>query len=241
MGAINDKERHPSLVASSVGTRRAVVIDNVLEFQKAQAGAPDTAALLAGGGTTTTRLKTDEANKNFLGFFLESEATSGDARGAYIRLYFSGAGGSGEALRAYGTVNNVTAATGGTVNGAHISLSVTGSSGKISGAGNALRATLELGANVDPGGTLAVIRADSNLDNAATVPATLAYIALGNVGTKKVPLFLNIDSPDTTDFFVNAGTGASSAGNTGGGVAAKVLKCKVGGTDYWIPLFSSNS
>lgn len=241
MGAINDKERHPSLVASSIGTRRAVVIDNVLEFTKAQAGAPDTAALLAGGGTTTTRLKTTDANKNFLGFFLESEATTGDARGAYIRLYFSGAGGSGEALRAYGTVNNVTAATGGTVNGAHISLSVTGSSGKISGAGNALRATLELGASVNPGGTISVIQADSNLDNASTVPATAAYFHLDNVGSKKLPLLFNILNPDTTDFYVDAGTSAGSAGKSDGCAAQKVLKISVAGSAAYIPVFTQNS
>ena len=49
--------------------------------------------------------------------------------------------GSGETLRAFTRVTAANAATGGTVNGAHISLSINGS-GTISGAGNALRVTL---------------------------------------------------------------------------------------------------
>lgn len=227
-----------------VGTTRAVThISNVLEFAN-DASDPSTAALLLGAGTSTSGERIQDggtANKNFLGFWTETTATSGDTRGMYLRLYFSGAGVSGEALRAYGTVNNVTAATGGTVNGAHISLSVTGASGKISGAGNALRATLELGASVDVGGTISVIQADSNLDNASTVPATAAYFHLDNVGSKKLPLLFNILNPDTTDFYVNAGSGAGSAGKSDGCAAQKVLKISVAGSAAYIPVFTQNS
>jgi hypothetical protein len=55
------------------------------------------------------------------------------------RLAFTSTG-SGETYRALTQVTGAGAATGGTVNGAHISLSINGS-GTISGAGNALRAT----------------------------------------------------------------------------------------------------
>lgn len=242
-----DGKVHPQeWSAPPLGTAPTVVIDSPLEFTNSgQTTAPSTAALMMGGGTATTPLTTATANKNFLGYWFDSTATSGDSRGMYLRLYFSGAGVSGEAARIYGTVNNVTAATGGTVNGAHISLSVTGASGAVSGAGNALRATLDLGASTTVGGTVAVIQADSNFGASATVPATAAFFHLDNVGaaptTNGIPLLFNILNPDTTTFFTAAGTGANSPALAGGGVAAKAIKVSVAGTPYWIGLFSSNS
>jgi len=153
------------------------VVNNI-EF-----GSTTTAAIRAGAGTSASPDTTSTADKNFLGFWFESTATSGDSRGLYLRLYFAGAGVSGEAARIFGTVNNVTAASGGTVNGAHISLSVSGASGAVSGAGNALRATLGLGAATNAGGTLAAIQADSDFAADATIPATAAAIAITNSNT----------------------------------------------------------
>lgn len=152
-----------------------------------------TAALMFGTGTSTTPYAMGTtANQNAIGVWAETTATSGDTRLMYIRLYFEGTGGSGEAARIFGTVNNVTAATGGTVNGAHISLSVSGASGAVSGAGNALRATLGLGAATNAGGTLAAIQADSDFAADATVPATAAAIRVTNSGATNWSKFLNM-------------------------------------------------
>ena len=200
-----------------------------------------TAALLLGGGTSTTREQSSVANKNFIGYWVETTATSGDTRGIYTRLYFSGVGVSGEAARLYGTVNNVTAATGGTVNGAHISLSVTGASGKISGSGNALRATLDFASSPTTiGGTVAVARFDTNISAGPTIPTGTAFIAINDLGAQNLSYFVSAETVGST-LFATAGTGANSAGVATGGVAAKVLKCRVGGVDYWLPLFSSNA
>ena len=59
-------------------------------------------ALLHGAGTSSAPATTSSANKNFMGYWVKSTATSGDARALYVRLYFGGAG-SGEAVRAYAT------------------------------------------------------------------------------------------------------------------------------------------
>lgn len=144
----------------------------------------DASALAFGFGTSAARYQMGEtANQNALGLFFESTATSGDARGINLRLYFTGAGGSGEALRAYGIVNGVTAATGGTVNGAHISLSLSGASAAISGAGNALRATLGIGSGVtSPGGTQSVIQVDSDIASGVTPAAGTAFLRFTNTG-----------------------------------------------------------
>lgn len=152
----------------------------------------DSAALYLGRGTSSAPATNADANKNWIGFWFDTTATSGDTRGLYLRQYFSGAGVSGEAARIFGTVNNVTAATGGTVNGAHITLSVTGASGAVSGAGNALRATLGLGASTNAGGTLAGIQIDSDFDNGATVPSNAACIRVTDSNTKKWAKFLRL-------------------------------------------------
>jgi hypothetical protein len=85
-----------------------------------------------------------------------TSATTGDTRLSYQRLAFTSTG-SGETLRAFSVVTGTGAATAGTINGAHISLEVNGSSASISGAANALRATLG-GTDATPGGTLAAIQ-----------------------------------------------------------------------------------
>lgn len=171
--------------------------NNVIQF-----GTTATAALAMGGGTSTTPMAMGTtAGKNLIGFWADTTATSGDTRLAYLRLYFSGAGVSGEVARIFGTVNNVTAATGGTVNGAHVSLSVTGASGAVSGAGNAARFTLGLGASTNAGGTLSAIQLDSDFDNAATVPSTASCIRVTNSNTKLWANLMTIPAPVNGSIF----------------------------------------
>ena len=193
-------------------------------------------------GTSSARFQMGgAAGQSLYQTFAETSATSGDTRVTNQRLYFSGAGSSGEVIRALGIVNGVSVATGGTVNGAHLSLNVQGAAGAISGAGNALRATLGLGASTNAGGTLAVIQADSDLDTAATVPDTLSYIRFTNSNTKKVPIFMNLDGVDTSTLYITAGTGSGSAGNSTQCAAQQVLHIKVNGADCYIPVFTQNS
>ena len=108
-----------------------------------------------------------------------TSAASGDTRLVYEKLTFTGAG-AGETLRAFSVVSAAQGA-GQTTNGAHISMSVN-AGGSISGAGNALRATLGLAASVAPGGTIAAIQADSDVGTAATLPATASWIRFTNSG-----------------------------------------------------------
>lgn len=167
-----------------------------------QNGLEAATALFEGWGTTSARKQMGtSANKNAIGLFFETTATSGDSRGINMRLYFSGAGVSGEALRAYGIVNGVTAATGGTVNGAHVTLGVTGAAGAISGAGNALRATLSFGASVNAGGTCSAIQVDSDFDNGCTLDANICAIRLTNSNTKLWPNLLQIPAASNGTIF----------------------------------------
>ena len=73
------------------------------------------------------------------GSYATTSATSGDTRLDYEKLTFTSTG-SGETLRAFSVVTGTGAAAAGTINGAHISMEVQG--GTISGAANAIRATV---------------------------------------------------------------------------------------------------
>lgn len=199
---------------------------------------PTASSKLFGAGTSSSPYAMGTtAGQNLIGYWATTTATSGDTRLAYFRLYFSGAGVSGEALRAYGTVNEVAAASGGTVNGAHISLSVT-ASGSISGAGHAGRFTMDYAAASTPGGTVDCVQLDTNFGAGATVQSTFAFLRFANLTAVRSPNLLAITSPDTTDMFVDAGTASGSPGYDGG--AAKALKIQIDGTDYWLAAFAAN-
>lgn len=121
------------------------------------------------------------ANKNALGFWVNSDATSGDNRVIYARLYLSGAAG-GEAIRAYATANAANVATGGTINGIHTSLSIAADA-TISGQGFASRHTIDAAADTRTiSGNVAAICAESNFATGNTIPATVALIHLKEIG-----------------------------------------------------------
>jgi hypothetical protein len=122
--------------------------------------------------TVTTAGNIDQA-------YATTTAASGDTRLAYARLTFAGAG-AGETTRVFSVVTAAQGA-GQTTNGSHVSLSVN-TGGSISGAANALRATLGVAAGVTPGGTIAAIQADSDVGAAGVLPASAAWIRFTNSG-----------------------------------------------------------
>lgn len=126
---------------------------------------------------------------NVTSSYASTSATNGDTRLSYQKLVFTAAG-SGETLRAFTSIatGSGAVAPGGTVNGAHISLEIDGTS-TVSGAGNALRATLG-GTSTNPGGTLAAIQADSNFATGGTW-TNASFIRFTNSGTGAVTNLFN--------------------------------------------------
>lgn len=153
----------------------ALSVDNAIEAA--------TNGLISGAGTSSAYHSLGSTAGNGYEYYLDSTHTTGDMRGNYTRLRFSGAGGSGEATRSFATINNVSVATGGTVNGSHISLSATGASAAVSGAANALRATFGAGASTNIGGTCATIQVDTDFDATATIPTNFAFLRFTNSNT----------------------------------------------------------
>lgn len=140
-------------------------------------------------GTPTAPISVTTA-QNINSSYGTTSATTGDTRLSYQRLSFTSTG-SGETLRAFSVVTGAGAATGGTINGAHISMSVS-TGGTISGAANALRATLGVATGVTPGGTLAAIQVDSDIASGVTVPGSAAFIRVTNSGATSLSNLFNL-------------------------------------------------
>jgi hypothetical protein len=141
------------------------------------------------GGTATDPITVTTA-ENISSFYGTASNTTGDTRLSYNRLTFTSTG-SGETIRALTRVTGANAATGGTVNGAHISLSVN-TGGSISGAGNGLRVTLGAAASVTVGGTVAALQVDSDVDTTATLPGNASFIRVTNSGSGTISNLFNL-------------------------------------------------
>jgi hypothetical protein len=136
------------------------------------------------GGTSTDPIAVTTAT-NVSSSYVTASNTTGDVRLNYSRLEFTSTG-SGETARFLTRVTGANGATGGTINGAHISLSINGS-GTISGAGNALRVTLG-GSSTNPGGTIAALQLDSDFATGGTW-TNASYIRCTNSGTGTIDTF----------------------------------------------------
>lgn len=218
------------ITAGTFAASKAMVLDSggdgtmpsggIFTFQTAHSG------LLHGAGASGTEHALGDTADNAMEYYLEGTHTTGDMRGLYLRLYFAGAGGSGEAARIFSTVDGVTAATGGTVNGAHISLSLAGAAAAISGAGNALRCTLGIGTGVTaPGGTQAVIQVDSDIASGVTPPTGIAFLRFTNSGNVAIPNLMRI--PD-------AANGTIFAAHTTQTMTHSIRILNASGTAYYV-------
>jgi hypothetical protein len=181
------------------------------------------------GGTASSPIVETTAG-NVSESYATTSATTGDTRLSYNKLTFTSTG-SGETFRAFSVVTGTGAATGGTINGAHISLSVDGASATVSGAANALRATLG-GSDATPGGTLAVLQLDTAYTVNASLPATASFIRVTDSGTNtgEIPLFANIETGP-------AATCAPTA--TSVTTVGKVIKVMIAGTVYYVPAYTT--
>jgi hypothetical protein len=181
------------------------------------------------GGTASSPITVTSA-QNISSFYGTTSATTGDTRLSYNRLAFTSTG-SGETLRAFSVVTGASAATGGTINGAHISTSIN-TTGTISGAANAIRATLG-GTATTPGGTLAVLQLDTDYSTNVTLGATSSFIRVTDSGsqTGEVQNLINIATgPDATVAPSASAVAASPS---------KVLKVMVAGTPYYVPAYAT--
>ena len=141
------------------------------------------------------------------GAYATTSATSGDTRLNYSKLTFTSTG-SGETSRVFSVVTGAGAAAGGTINGEHVSLSINGS-GTISGAANALRATIG-GTSTNPGGTLAALQLDSDFASGGTW-SNASFIRVTNSGTGTIGTFASFPAAAVDGVFrAKVGTPAAT-------------------------------
>jgi hypothetical protein len=181
------------------------------------------------GGTASSPITVTTA-ENISSFYGSTSATTGDTRLSYNRLAFTSTG-SGETLRAFSVVTGAGAAAAGTINGAHISTSIN-TTGTISGAANALRATLG-GSATTPGGTLAVLQLDTDYGVNVTLGSTSSFIRVSDSGsqTGEVQNLMNIETGPAATVAPSASAVAASP--------SKVLKVMVAGTAYYVPAYAT--
>ena len=173
-----------------------------------QVGTVATAALALGLGVSATPLTTATADKNFLGSYTQSTATSGDSRGAYIKHILGGtiaATGFGDAVRA---LCSVTGTGYSYASGLHATMSLAASA-TITGSGAGLRCTLEAAADTRTlPGNIAALQIDSNIATGNTVPSNAALIRVCKAGAVDVATFLHVE--DDQCLKGSAATGAAT-------------------------------
>ena len=201
-----------------------------------------TSAVLAGKGTSTTPVSIGSTgDKNFLGFWVEADHTSGDVRGLYMRLYMGGASGaSGEAVRSFTTVQ-----TGGVASAAHgIHASVSfATTGYASGLAAAARCTLHIPdqATWGSGGTYAAVQSEIYSDGAASDAALateLSFLRCVNDGHAS-----GIADVDDDAFLLVYTGGTTGSGNVVESSATEAnyaysARCKLNGTAAYM-MFAS--
>lgn len=181
-------------------------------------------------GTSSAPVSVTTAG-NISSSYATASNTTGDVRLTYQRLTFTSTG-SGETARFLTRVTGANGATGGTINGAHISTSIN-TGGTISGAANAIRATLG-GTATTPGGTLAVLQLDTDYGTNVTLGAASSFIRVTDSGsqTGEVQNLINIETGP-------AATVAPTA--TAVATVSKAIKVRIAGTDYYVPAYASFS
>ena len=155
------------------------------------------------------------------GAYATTSAPSGDTRLNFNRLTFTSTG-SGETARFLTRVTGANAATAGTINGAHISTSVN-TGGTISGAANAIRATIG-GTSTNPGGTLAALQLDSDFASGGTW-SNASFLRVTNSGTGEVGNFALMPAVSATGVF---------RAKVGSPVVSHTIPVVSGGTTYYI-------
>ena len=176
-----------------------------------------------GAGTASSPISVSTSG-NISSSYATTSATTGDTRLNYEKLTFTSTG-SGETLRAFSVVTGANAATGGTINGAHISTSINGS-GTISGAANALRVTLG-GTSTNPGGTIAALQVDSDFASGGTW-TNASFLRFTNSGTGTISNLMNVPA-------------AMVGANTQGAATNSLKIVDSAGTAYYIMLTTVNS
>jgi hypothetical protein len=163
----------------------------------------------------------------------KTTATSGDNRLIYARYEMAGAGGGGEALRAFSALT----AANGTAHGSHLSLNVS-DTGYVTGLGAGMRGQLYVTAAVPAGGTYYAALAEMYFDASASIASATAHAILA------VHADGNAAAAATCLNAISFKGGASSSGGqmispgTSMGTVTGTIRVLINGVVAYIPYYS---
>lgn len=199
-------------------------------------GVLETAGIIGGAGSSGAEIELGTTSGNAFEYRFRSSVTSGETRGMYLRLDLDAAAVSADALRTFTEIENVAVGVGGTINSIHATMEIDGDSGNISGAGQAIRATLGGSGTKTLTGTLAGINVHLDLPSAVTLSGNEAAIRLTKTQDHEWPVFAAFDSIVGTGNAVEAATSAMSTNAT-----AWAIHIQVDGSDGYIPVYDNKT
>jgi hypothetical protein len=163
-----------------------------------------------------------------------SASTSGSSsvEPLLVSTTMTGAGGVGGRAKFLTTIN---AALGGWSNAVKGEV-VYGTSGRTTGLGSAVLAEMTLSAGTSAG-TYAPLELELNVPSGASTGTLTSFIYASQQGT-------GVTTMDTNGRFINlvgvtAGAGKMWKTGTTLGTAAGGLRCRIAGTDYWLPFYAA--
>lgn len=217
------------VTAGTVTANKAVIVDgskNIGTFGTITATALSTTDLTASGTI------------NYTGGDMNVTTTSASTSGSVsvepvlVSTTMTGAGGVGGRAKFLTTVN---AAMGGWSNAVKGEV-VYGASGRTTGLGSAMVAEMTLSAGTSSG-TYAPLELELNVPSGASTGTLTSFIYASQQGT-------DVTTMDTNGRFINlqgvtAGAGKMWVTGSTLGTAAGALRCRIGGTDYWLPMYAA--
>lgn len=202
-----DGNGHSAYFYSDVATRsmKWVSSSGVLQF-----GSVATTALRLGGGTSASPLTTSVADKNFLQFYTQCTATSGDSRAMYIRHYAAGtiaSTGYADAVRAFMTVTGTGYSF---ASGLHATMQINAAA-TVTGSAAGLRATLAAAADTRTlGGKLCALDLCSDIATGNTMPTVHGFMRCVDEGAVRLSNFAIIPAASNGTIFATHTTQAMS-------------------------------
>jgi len=166
-----------------------IYIDKTYYSAKIYDGSAFPTGLINGGGSASSPLSTSIADKNFMAYWTQSTATSGDSRGLYWRHYLGGAistTGYGDCIRAFATVTGTGYSY---ASGVHGTMQIN-AGGTVTGSGSGIRATLAAAAESRTlVGALSALHLCSDVATGNTLPTVHGFLRCTDDGTVRLGNF----------------------------------------------------
>lgn len=179
----------------------SILVDETYFSVKVFSGTAFPVGLINGGGSSASPLTTSVADKNFMSYWTQSTATSGDSRGLYWRHYLGGtiaATGYGDGIRAFTTVTGTGYSY---ASGLHATMQINADA-TVTGSGSGLRATLAAAEDTRTlVGALSAAHICSDIATGNTLPTVHGFLRFTDDGAVRISNLAVIPVPANGTIF----------------------------------------